>query len=1243
MSISLSYFNKKNPCPVCGHDSGCRPAKDVPNGILCLRPDSASEDWVKVKNLNGGYGAILRPVEDVERDRQDWTEEKRQEWERKQRIKKETEARDLQTQIEATDLLDEAFSQRDRRYRQYLKSRPLSDRHYQNLKERGLSARAIERGSFGSSESGGMICPAFWGDKIIGFQWRKDPSLIFGQRAGGKYIWSKSPLDSKLPNREMPITAIGQAVDGVANFAEGILKPFIAQAQHGGLWIGAAGANFPALITQKAIKDLGVKRAIFWADGGSRVNPHVKASYRNLKALLGKEGIDLQFADWGQWDDKSQPDCDELPEGTAIAFKSAIEFFGPDDADSKSSSFGEEEKAQWKAKKFEQQFKKYKRHYRYTPTHAQAQEYFYIPTPAANTLTAVRSGLGTGKTTWLAQHFFGGLKGEGILQFGDKNGLLLQTCTKTRAYHIWADDESREMMADPAGRFAACIHSIIKFDDQDLIEKNLVFDEASTLIKTLLFSSHLKKPIPGTNTPRQLECIRKLKLALSTARRIVLMDAYLSDFDVAFFSELMPEGMTVNKILNRSPKTPRKYIIHQGSVDERGKLKAHEYSGLLASIQRAIGKGESIALATDSQHWLKTTTERLGGEENCHRIDRETSGEDWAKEFLKSPDDYLISAPKPVLGYSPSMGEGVSVDSPFDRIFGHFTATVGTTAQSQMLGRIRNCSNDIEVFIVPRGLGVSADAPVDSGVVTALWEECLSAEGKTLGGSYLQDYIDRLNRYRFLVDQAGQLETVRNFERLYPRECLKFILELNGGEVIEATPDADKGERDEQKNMSEALKDSESASVVNAEAITDSEAKTLQGKGTGLKREQQLQLERYQITSQFPGLEESAIWGPDVVRLLKFDDKDIRSQVETWILYNDDSTDFSAMRRDDWTHQTLWMPRTRFLAVETLKKLPLKPILEASQFSSDSEIITDWVRSVTQMSPKECKARLGWKPRKDIQTKPIQSLNELLAKFGLKAKRIKGDGKTRFYSIDYSKHETQIWPILETGRRQRMLEKLAKIQEFDLAENSGCNPEGEGNPATDITPLNIYRNNEVMSVDYPPNYRNESTPPHPTSIALDSGPVMEATGSQWIALENKTTVLEWAAILREVAESSETDAETLAVLTEGLGDEDKRQIWKCLSPVHRQSLKTIAKTFTRTPERVALIRESTDLFKISGLTQDEFKALIGTFKVAGEPCAHRDNLPTPMLQALVRILKAKTAIALTPVETCQKGGNYGAG
>jgi hypothetical protein len=1107
-------------------------------------------------------GALFQPQSDRERARQNWTEEKRQEWERQQRLKKETEAREYSNKIQATARLDETFHERDRQYRQYIKSRPLSGRHYQNLKERGLSAEAIERGSFGSSESGGMICPAFWGDKIIGFQWRKDPSLGFGQIAGGKYIWSKSPINSKLPNREMPITVIGQIDDGVGNFCEGLLKPKIAQSLLGGLWLGAAGGKFPTLITQKALQDFGIKKAIFWPDGGSRINPHVKASYRNLKALLDKEGIDLQFADWGQWDDKSQPDCDELPEGTAIAFKSAIEFFGPDDAnpETKKSSFGEEEKAQWKAKKFEQQFKKYQRHYRYTPTHTQAQEYFYIATPDPNTLTAVRSGLGTGKTTWLASKFFGELKGEGILQFGDKNGLLLQTCTKTLAYHIWADDESREMMADPAGRFAACIHSIIKFEDDDLIGKNLVFDEASTLIKTLLFSSHLKKPIPGTNTPRQLECIRKLKLALGSARRIVLLDAYLSDFDVAFFSEFMPEGMIVNKILNRSPKTPRKYIIHQGSVDERGKLKTHEYSGLLASIKRAIGKGESIALATDSQHWLKTTTERLGGEENCHRIDRETSGEDWAKEFLKSPDDYLVSAPKPVLGYSPSMGEGVSVDSSFDRIFGHFTATIGTTAQSQMLGRVRNCSNDVEVFIVPRGFGIGADAPIESQLVAALWEECLSMESKTLGGSYFQDYIDRLNQHRFLVEQAGQLEAVRNFERLYPRECLKFILELNGGEVMETTPDRDKSEWDEQKEMSEALKDSESVAITNSDPISESEAKTLQGKGTGLKREQQLQLERYQITSQFPGLEESAIWGPDVVRLLKFDDKDIRSQVETWILYNDDSTDFSAMRRDDWTHQTLWMPRTRFLAIETLKKLPLKPILEASQFSSDSEIITDWVRAVTQMTPEECKARLGWKPRRDIQANPIQSLNELLAKFGLKAKRLKGDSKTRFYVIDYSKHETQIWPILEAGRRQRMLEKLAKIQEFDLAENKGCNPDGEGTPAADSTPLNIYRNNEVLSVDFSLNNRNDLTTPSSPASALDSGPLVEPTGSQWTAPSNQTTVQGWAALFREVAEFPEADAETLKDMAIGCPPELKPQIWQLLDSEIKVRLRQISKT-----------------------------------------------------------------------------------
>jgi flagellar biosynthesis GTPase FlhF len=958
-------------------------------------------------------GALFQPQSDRERDRQNWTEEKRQEWERQQRIRVQAQKQEQARKIEATDRLESAFAERDRQYRQYIKSRPLSDRHYQNLKERGLSPEAIERGSFGSSESGGMICPAFWGDQIIGFQWRKDPSLGFGQTAGGKYIWSKSPINSKLPNGEMPITVIGQITDGIGNFSEGILKPDIAQSLRSGLWLGAAGGNFPALITQKAIKDFGIKKAIFWPDGGSRVNAHVKASYRNLKALLDKEGIELQFADWGQWDDKSQPDCDELPEGTAIKLKPAAEFFGPlQEANPKRHEFTDEEKQAWKAQQQRQQWEKC---YQFTPDRLIQGDWVDLdPAEILGKITAVRAGMGAGKTTALvklASAFKGKHK---ILYLGVSNTLLIQTAEKVKGLHFRSEDDEFFFAPDPLGHHLFCIQSLHRFKPQHLEDAIIVLDEATAIIREFVDGSTL--------TSRPLAEQRFIESnwhdALQHCKAIVALDGYLGDRHCEYLQTVAPH-LELTKIAKPvTPKTPIHF--HLGSLVE-GDVKAGNFSSILKQIIELATQGKRFAIASDSQKTCEALDETLTamGILEGYRVDSTTVPEDWMKSILKDPNEAILSNKITRFIYSPSAMSGVDISVPdwFDAQFCIFHGVLSADLLSQMVWRIRDCS-ERHVWVNPKGLGEGGqytpraiERTIRFGLAQNLWDSFGEGHGT------FDNWQTQLNSPD--CRQAYWERAKANYEKANLRECLRWLLEVNGSEVIEAAVEADPEALAQFKNAKDEIKDREAIGAHEADNIDDDEFTRLK---KGCNREDRPKVIRHSIRMSLPEIDLDPQWSPEFIRWY-LENRDTRSQAKRWFLFQQQETAKS-------TTSESWIKREGFRAyqfrsylgeVRALAELGILEVFKTPKSKDDPEVlaIADRWRKDPQI-----RARLGG--RVPAQN-PIRSFNWLLRLFGIRLQCVEQhrgkNKKQNLYQIDFSQQETANWKAVARAVTKTYMDK----------------------------------------------------------------------------------------------------------------------------------------------------------------------------------------------------------------------------
>ncbi|MDR9402266.1 MAG: bifunctional DNA primase/polymerase, partial [Halothece sp. Uz-M2-17] len=123
-------------------------------------------------------------------------------------------------------------------------------------------------------------------------------------------------------------------------------------------------------------------------------------------------------------------------------------------------------------------------HQTYQATHMIHQEYFDWETPTEGTVLAVKSSLGSGKTTWLSQ-VVSQLQAEGWLALGHRNSLLLQSCQRWGFIHLQTE-QAFDLISVPSSQLALCVDSLHHFSPEDFAGKNIIIDEAIAVVTHLL-------------------------------------------------------------------------------------------------------------------------------------------------------------------------------------------------------------------------------------------------------------------------------------------------------------------------------------------------------------------------------------------------------------------------------------------------------------------------------------------------------------------------------------------------------------------------------------------------------------------------------------------------------------------------------------------------------------------------------------------------------------------------------------
>ena len=509
-------------------------------------------------------------------------------------------------------------------------------------------------------------------------------------------------------------------------------------------------------------------------------------------------------------------------------------------------------------------------HQTYQPTDVINQPYFDWETPREGTMLAVKSSLGSGKTTWLAK-VVSELREEGWLALGHRNSLLLQSCQRWGLIHLQTE-QAFDLINLPDSQLALCVDSLHHFSPEAFAGKNIILDEAIAIVTHLLTGETLKQ--------KREEIIQRFSQALQQAKRVICLDGMLTDWCVNYLHELAGKERPLVKVENCYQGTPLQIKCLQESCDETGKGKRNDRSPLLQQLWQS----QKPVICTDSQLEAEALDQLLAetGKQGL-RIDSKTISQPHIQTFLKAPNDYIKTDCPDYLIYTPAAEAGIdiSIENYFSDQFCLFFGVLHTNAQVQMMSRVRDpklnrwlwCSRYGQVNQTPTRfqLRESLTEAINAFILktgTSL------LEGKD-PSAVVEQFVNEvtattqdIHHQTFCILQA-----IRHYEQSHLWDCLYQSLVNAGHQVELISLETSLEAKQQEKLAKEAVKQS------NAEAIYY---------GNRHQGKQAASLHRL-LRKQLPGIEQTSCWGPQFIKRVVYDDRDfIAKQERFWLIHHPD-------------------------------------------------------------------------------------------------------------------------------------------------------------------------------------------------------------------------------------------------------------------------------------------------------------------------------------------------------------------
>lgn len=436
-------------------------------------------------------------------------------------------------------------------------------------------------------------------------------------------------------------------------------------------------------------------------------------------------------------------------------------------------------------------------------------------------VTCLQGQMGTGKTEavsrWLSQH----------PEMSTLALSHLQALTGTLATRLELTDY-RDIPKGCEGnvtRAAYCVNSLHRLagGGQVAAVEVLFIDEIEQLLERLTSRKDFE---------RKRECLAVLEYLTRAARYVVVADAHLSSTTINWLERLRPQDAPELLRSSYRPADGRTLYLHA----QRGDVRAEALAALRAG-RRVYYTANSKKQAAALHRWL--LAEAGLADADALLVTSQTAGEHDVLAFFKRPSSE--AARYQLVVASPSVSTGVSIDAPtaFDVVCGEYTAQVGTPYDAmQALSRVRQTA-ETHVW-----LGTSAGRrPTDKETISRGFWDLLPGEtsqdteladidpltGKlTVQASYIQLYLD--------------VKARTNAARNDYRSLFLKLAEAAGFIIAEGAAHADA--RENVKVAREAADAARVEAVVQAEAISDSDAEALRRK---TERQTLTQVERNKL------------------------------------------------------------------------------------------------------------------------------------------------------------------------------------------------------------------------------------------------------------------------------------------------------------------------------------------------------------------------------------------------------------
>lgn len=663
------------------------------------------------------------------------------------------------------------------------------------------------------------------------------------------------------------------------------------------------------------------------------------------------------------------------------------------------------------------QLKKWQRFRGFSPDIKINSRYFDEPAPESGKITAVRSGLGTGKTHWIGEKVASDSRGLQI-NLGYRNSLLLQQCEKWGSYHF-DEHHGWQHIKDPDARLSLCVDSLLKLPiemfeaaAENLRGLTIIIDEPVSVLKHLILSRTL--------LGKRVETLERLEIVCKLADRVVLTDGNLSNLVVDYFAKI--SGKPSVKIENiYQGDTPPIFFVGAGKKSKKW-------------LSAEILKSPCPAIATDSLRDAEAFARQLNESHGPGiLLTSKTATTAEMKEFLKDPDAWIKKYKPAWIIFTPTAESGIDISilNYFSDMFCWFVGVVGVDECVQMSRRVRHPERII-VLCPERGLASRSTGGVFEAEIIKALAELSDTEARLLAGDELQLQKVREELAAQIVNPHtilwAKLQAKAELERSHLQEYLLKAFEAGGYSVQQVS--AAECDYEGHAVAKEECKDIEAQEIFNAPDIELSEALEikLNFKATW---EDRCRVIKFFLKARLPGIEDSGLWNWEFIRRVRFDDRSLLSQLDAaWQFHNPEDAEYlQKSKLLAGKREFLGDFSDRHLKIRALKALGLEKFLDSSKDWSgdDFEVVELYERC-----KKKAIANLLGHPGK---MKPMQWLNRLLSLIGFKliGRRTKRNGVLHWkYSFDDELSTPKDWDELAAMTAKKQAKKIAELKDAEL-------------------------------------------------------------------------------------------------------------------------------------------------------------------------------------------------------------------